>query len=108
MKVFECKISNGDQATIHYVVEYKFKFHNCLSLTYVSISLTITDIRINKSYMYLIVYFQSFNDGVMQYNTYKQSFPQNFFAGPFGHAADASLLEFEDSAEIQAVPKVEF
>jgi LemA protein len=51
---------------------------------------------------------QAFNDGVMQYNTYKQSFPQNFFAGPFGHAADASLLEFEDSAEIQAAPKVEF
>ncbi len=51
---------------------------------------------------------QSFNDGVMQYNTYKQSFPQNFFAGPFGHAADASLLEFDDSAEIQAAPKVEF
>ena len=51
---------------------------------------------------------QSFNDGVMQYNTYKQSFPQNIFAGPFGHAADASLLEFEDSAEIQAVPKVSF
>ncbi len=51
---------------------------------------------------------QSFNDGVMQYNTYKQSFPQNFLAGPFGHAADASLLEFEDSAEIQAAPKVSF
>ncbi len=51
---------------------------------------------------------QAFNDSVMQYNTYKQSFPQNFFAGPFGHAADASLLEFEDSAEIQAAPKVEF
>ncbi len=51
---------------------------------------------------------QSFNDSVMQYNTYKQSFPQNFFAGPFGHAADASLLEFEDSAEIQAAPKVSF
>ncbi len=51
---------------------------------------------------------QSFNDGVMQYNTYKQSFPQNFFAGPFGHAADASLLEFEDSAAIQAAPKVSF
>jgi LemA protein len=51
---------------------------------------------------------QSFNDSVMQYNTYKQSFPQNFFAASFGHAADASLLEFEDSAEIQAVPKVEF
>jgi LemA protein len=51
---------------------------------------------------------QSFNDGVMSYNTYKQSFPQNFFATSFGHAADASLLEFEDSAEIQAPPKVEF
>jgi LemA protein len=51
---------------------------------------------------------QSFNDGVMEYNTYKQSFPQNFFATSFGHAADASLLEFEDSVQIQAVPKVSF
>ena len=51
---------------------------------------------------------QSFNDAVMEYNTYKQSFPQNFFATSFGHAADASLLEFEDSAEIQAAPKVSF
>ena len=51
---------------------------------------------------------QSFNDSVMQYNTYKQSFTQNFFATSFGHAADASLLEFEDSADIQAVPKVSF
>jgi LemA protein len=51
---------------------------------------------------------QAFNDEVMAYNTYKQSFPQNFFAGPFGHASDASLLEFEDSAEIQAAPKVAF
>ncbi len=51
---------------------------------------------------------QSFNDQVMAYNIYKQSFPQNFLAGAFGHAADASLLEFEDSAEIQAAPKVAF
>ncbi len=51
---------------------------------------------------------QAFNDAVMAYNTYKQSFPQNFFAGPFGHAADASLLEFEDSADFQDVPKVSF
>jgi LemA protein len=51
---------------------------------------------------------QAFNDEVMLYNTYKQSFPQTLFAGPFGHAADASLLEFEDSAEIQAAPKVSF
>jgi LemA protein len=51
---------------------------------------------------------QSFNDQVMQYNTYKQSFPPNVLAGPFGHAQDATLLEFEDSAEIQAAPKVSF
>ena len=51
---------------------------------------------------------QAFNDQVMQYNIYKQSFPQNILAGLFGHALDASLLEFEDSAEIQAAPKVSF
>ncbi|MCZ6722531.1 MAG: LemA family protein [Gammaproteobacteria bacterium] len=51
---------------------------------------------------------QAFNDQVMQYNIFKQSFPQNTFAGLFGHASDASLLEFEDSAEIQAAPKVAF
>jgi LemA protein len=51
---------------------------------------------------------QAFNDQVMQYNIYKQSFPQNTFAGMFGHANDATLLEFEDSAAIQAAPKVAF
>lgn len=51
---------------------------------------------------------QAFNDQVMQYNIYKQSFPQNILAGMFGHALDASLLEFADSAEIQAAPKVSF
>lgn len=51
---------------------------------------------------------QAFNDQVMEYNTYKQSFPQNIFAGMFGHAKDATLLEFEDSAQIQAAPKISF
>jgi len=51
---------------------------------------------------------QAFNDQVMEYNTYKQSFPQNFLAGTFGHTVDAALLEFEDSAEIQEAPKVNF
>jgi len=51
---------------------------------------------------------QAFNDQVMEYNTYKQSFPQNFLAGVFGHQQDATLLEFEDSAQIQAAPKVSF
>ncbi len=51
---------------------------------------------------------QGYNDQVMAYNTYKQSFPPMLFAGPFGHAQDAALLEFEDSAQIQSAPKVSF
>jgi LemA protein len=51
---------------------------------------------------------QAFNDQVMAYNIYKQSFPPVFFAPMFGHAQDAALLEFEDSAAIQTAPKVSF
>ncbi len=51
---------------------------------------------------------QAFNDQVMAYNTYKQSFPPVFFAPSFGHAQDATLLEFADSEAIQAAPKVSF
>jgi LemA protein len=51
---------------------------------------------------------QAFNDQVMGYNTYRQSFPQNVMAPMFGHMQDATLLEFADSAEIQAAPKVSF
>ncbi|MBT8147005.1 MAG: LemA family protein [Gammaproteobacteria bacterium] len=51
---------------------------------------------------------QAFNDQVMAYNTYKQSFPNMLVAGAFGHAEDASLLEFEDSEAIQEAPKVSF
>lgn len=51
---------------------------------------------------------QAYNDQVMAYNTYRQSFPPVVFAGMFGHGTDAELLEFEDSAEIQAAPKVSF
>lgn len=51
---------------------------------------------------------QAFNDAVTAYNTYKQSFPPVLLARSFGHATDATLLEFEDSALIQAAPKVAF
>jgi LemA protein len=51
---------------------------------------------------------QAFNDAVTAYNTYRQSFPPVFFATMFGHPTDASLLEFDDSAQIQAAPKVRF
>jgi len=51
---------------------------------------------------------QSFNDQVMMYNTYKQSFPPVVFAAMFGHAQDASLLQFADTEQIQEAPKVSF
>ncbi len=51
---------------------------------------------------------QAYNDQVMAYNTYKQTFPPVLLAGFFGHREDATLLEFADSAAIQAAPKVSF
>lgn len=51
---------------------------------------------------------QGFNDAVMAYNTYRQTFPPVFFANFFGHSSNASLLEFADSAALQAAPKVSF
>jgi LemA protein len=51
---------------------------------------------------------QAFNDQVMAYNTYKQTFPPVFFASRFGHGQDATLLEFEDTVAIQGAPKVSF
>ena len=50
---------------------------------------------------------QAFNDSVTQYNTYKQTFPPAVFAGMFGHANDATMLEF-DSEQIAEAPKVSF
>jgi LemA protein len=50
---------------------------------------------------------QAFNDGVTTYNTYRQTFPTVMFAGMFGHAQDAALLEFE-SDRIQEAPKISF
>lgn len=51
---------------------------------------------------------QGYNDAVMAYNTYRQSFPPVALAATFGHPLDAELLEFDDSAQIQAAPKVSF
>ncbi len=51
---------------------------------------------------------QAFNDSVMEYNTYRQSFPPVFFAASFGHPKDATLLEFADSKAIQDAPRVSF
>ncbi len=50
---------------------------------------------------------QAYNDSATAYNTYRQTFPPVIFAGLFGHASDAALLDFDD-AEIGEVPKVSF
>lgn len=51
---------------------------------------------------------QAYNDSVMEYNTYRQSFPQSIIANSFAHTQDANLLEFEDSDKFQAPPEVKF
>ncbi len=51
---------------------------------------------------------QAYNDQVMGYNTYKQTFPPVLLATTFGHSTDATLLEYEDRAEIQEAPEVSF
>ncbi|MDA0271982.1 MAG: LemA family protein [Proteobacteria bacterium] len=51
---------------------------------------------------------QAFNDQIMTYNTYRQSFPQVVLAASFGHPTDAELLEFADSEAIQEAPGVSF
>ncbi len=49
---------------------------------------------------------QAYNDSVMSYNTLRESFPNNFFAGWFSFLA-AELLELEDE-EAREAPKVSF
>lgn len=51
---------------------------------------------------------QAYNDQVMEYNTYRQSFPQTILAPVFGHPTDAAMLEFADRDRIQDAPKVDF
>jgi len=49
---------------------------------------------------------QAYNDSVMTYNTLRESFPNNFFAGWFRFLV-AELLEIEDESKREA-PKVSF
>jgi len=51
---------------------------------------------------------QGFNDAVLRYNSYKQSFPQYVIASSYGFVEDAAFLEMEDREAIQAAPKVSF
>jgi len=49
---------------------------------------------------------QAFNDAVMNYNTYRESFPNMIFANAFGFNAAQQLLI--ENAEEREAPKVEF
>ncbi len=50
---------------------------------------------------------QAFNDSVMEYNTKRESFPDNIFAGMFGFGP-AELLQATESAEERRAPQVKF
>jgi len=50
---------------------------------------------------------QAFNDSVMEYNTLRESFPDNIFAGTFGFGP-AELLQATESAEERKAPQVSF
>ena len=50
---------------------------------------------------------QAFNDSVMEYNTKRESFPDNLFAGMFGFGS-AELLVATESAEERKAPRVAF
>ena len=50
---------------------------------------------------------QAYNDSVMQYNTTRESFPDNLFAGFFGFG-QAELLQATESAAERQAPKVSF
>ncbi|MFY8275273.1 LemA family protein [Pseudoalteromonas sp. SSDWG2] len=51
---------------------------------------------------------QAYNDSVMQFNAYKQSFPQVVVANMTGHVKDAPLLELDDPQTQRQAPKVSF
>jgi len=51
---------------------------------------------------------QAYNDSVMAYNTYKQTFPPVLIAGVVGHGQNAELPQFEDADKIAEAPKVTF
>ena len=51
---------------------------------------------------------QAYNDAVMVYNTYRESFPPMLVASLFGHGIRQVFLEFEDRATLEAVPKASF
>jgi LemA protein len=50
---------------------------------------------------------QGYNDSVMDYNTQRESFPDNIFAGMFAFGP-AELLQSTESAEERKAPKVSF
>jgi LemA protein len=51
---------------------------------------------------------QAYNDAVMEYNAYRQSFLPVVLAGAFGHGQDAAMLTFDEAATLQQAPRIAF
>jgi LemA protein len=51
---------------------------------------------------------QAYNDLVMAFNTYRQSFPTVVLAGMFGYSRDLQMIEFADREALQQTPEVSF
>lgn len=49
---------------------------------------------------------QAYNDWVMSFNTYRESFPTVMFAGSLGYPENRTLLQDEDPAAIQNAPAI--
>lgn len=51
---------------------------------------------------------QAYNDQVMEYNTYKDSFPHSLIAKRSGHTRDATLLHLGEREQLDSAPEVNF
>ena len=71
------------------------------SIAQLNEELTSTENRISFSR-------QAYNDEVMVFNTYRESFPQNLVASAFGHDENAPLLILENPQTQRKAPKVTF
>ena len=49
---------------------------------------------------------QAYNDWIMGFNSYRESFPAIAFAGMLGYAESRAMLEIEDRAAVQEAPVV--
>jgi len=119
-KTLEAVIKARSQVNQARTQEQEIQAQNMLSETLKSLFMVVErypDLKANQNMMQLTeeltttenkISFarQAYNDSVMDYNTLRESFPNNLFAGWFNFRA-AELLEIEDESK-REVPKVSF